>query len=68
MPFLLGLINYAQRHMTAGLFIPIGRKPLPGYRMDRHAELMMSICDKCDLLAGDPIKMIGIEEDEAHKV
>ena len=67
-PLLLGLINYAQRHMSAGLFLPIGRKPLAGHRIDRHVELMISACDACDMLPGDPRKMIGMEEDEAHRV
>ena len=44
--------------------LPLSHKPLPGYKTDRHIELMRSVCELDD----EPDNMIGIHIEEAHKV
>lgn len=50
---------------STGLFLPIGHTPLPGFKVDRHVELMRSACD---LNGDDPNVMVGLRVEEAHKV
>lgn len=65
-PMMLGFLSYLQRHLTAGFFLPISRSPAePGQSdIDRHVELMIKACN----LPDEPEKMIGVREEEAHKL
>lgn len=64
--FLLGLVNYFERHLPfVGFFIPVAGPPLPGSSsgVDRHVELIHQAFDwKFDVK-----NMMGVSEEEATR-